>query len=236
MSSSLYFAAEFGPDENGITRGFLNGVTYVNQIVPTLYSVLSAPAQYLNNPAIYGTGSNPYILPYGSIIELQITNHDDRGHPFHLHGHNFQVLSRSDNGNLWPGLADTPAIPMRRDTLVVYPQGTATIRFRSDNPGVQLFHCHTEWHVVSGMIATFIEAPTELVAQKPYIPASHRAVCDNHGISRSGNAAGNKNNWLNLTGANTEAPTDNWGLVLFSFLSFYACLCASMTTSSLTDS
>ena len=65
--------------------------------------------------------------------------------------------------------------------------------------------------MVSGMMATFIEAPQELVAQNPYIPGSHRAVCDKYGISRNGNAAGNSNNWLDLTGANTEAPTSNWG-------------------------
>ncbi len=68
---------------------------------------------------------------------------------------------------LRPGLWDTPAILVKRDVLTVYGQGTATIRFRADNPGIQLFHCHTgvarrqrhDW-------VTFIEAPTELVAQK----------------------------------------------------------------------
>lgn len=204
-------SADFGPDENGITRGYLNGVTYVNQKVPTLYTVLTAPAQYQNDPTIYGTGSNPYILPYGSIVEIDISNHDDRAHPFHLHGHAFQVIYRSDAGDLFPGLQDTPSIPMKRDVITVYGQGTATIRFVADNPGIQLFHCHTEWHLVSGMMATFIEAPTELVAQKPYIPASHRTVCDNYNIPRKGNAAGNSKNWLDLTGANTNAPLSNWG-------------------------
>jgi iron transport multicopper oxidase len=100
---------------------------------------------------------------------------------------------------------------MKRDTVVVYPDGTATIRFVADNPGIQLFHCHTEWHVIGGLTATFIEAPAQLVAQKPYIPASHRVVCDNYGIPRKGNAAGNSVNWLDLTGANTQAPASNWG-------------------------
>jgi iron transport multicopper oxidase len=207
----IYIAADFNVDENGITRGYLNGVTYVSQIVPTLYTLLSAPAQYQTNLTIYGTGSNPYILSFGSIIEVQITNHDDRAHPFHLHGHAFQVVYRSDGGSLFPGLYNTPTLPMKRDVVTVYANSAATIRFVADNPGIQLFHCHTEWHVVSGMIATFIEAPTELVAQKPYIPVSHRSVCDNYGISRQGNAAGNMNNWLDLTGANVDAPTDNWG-------------------------
>jgi iron transport multicopper oxidase len=204
-------AADFGVDSNGITRGYLNGISWVPQKVPTLYTALTAPAQHLINPTIYGTYSNPVILPYGSVIEIDITNHDDRAHPFHLHGHVFQVIYRSDGGYLFPGMDDTPAQPMQRDTLVVYPQGTATIRFVANNPGIQLFHCHTEWHVVAGMTATFIEAPDQLVAQKPYIPASHRAMCDDYGIPRKGNAAGNSNSWLDLTGANTDTPINNWG-------------------------
>jgi iron transport multicopper oxidase len=191
----------------------LNGNAYVNPLVPTLYTALSAPAEYLNDTTIYGTGVNPYLLPYGAIVEIQVDNHDDRAHPFHLHGHHFQVIYRGGGGTLFPGLeSDTPpAIPLRRDTIVVYPDNTVTIRFVADNPGIQLFHCHTEWHVVGGMTATFIEAPTELIAQKLYIPASHRDICDKYGILRKGNAAGNSVDWLNLTGAPTQAPVSNWG-------------------------
>jgi len=100
---------------------------------------------------------------------------------------------------------------MRRDTVVVYGGGSAILRFKADNPGINLFHCHTEWHVESGLTATFIEAPAELQASKPYIPVSHRNVCDRFGILRKGNAAGNGKNWLNMTGANTVPPTNYWG-------------------------
>lgn len=34
------------------------------------------------------------------------------------------------------------ANPMRRDTIAVPPGGSATIRFRADNPGAWLLHCH----------------------------------------------------------------------------------------------
>ncbi len=46
---------------------------------------------------------------------------------------------------------------MRRDTLLVRPNGHIVLRFKSDNPGVWLFHCHIEWHVDSGLIMTFVE-------------------------------------------------------------------------------
>jgi iron transport multicopper oxidase len=90
---------------------------------------------------------------------------------------------------------------MRRDTVSVQPNGHAVLRFRSDNPGVWLFHCHIEWHVASGLIATFIEAPLEL--QKTLsIPDAHYDLCSrNHPpINVSGNAAGNRIDYLNLKG------------------------------------
>jgi iron transport multicopper oxidase len=188
-----------------------NGQTYVSQKVPTLYTAMTAPANVLFNPTIYGSTCNPFILPYGAVVEISINNHDDRAHPFHLHGHNFQVVSRSDGGPNFPGLYATPAVPMRRDTVVVYAQSAATIRFVADNPGIQLFHCHTEWHVEGGLTATFIEAPDQIQAQSLYIPLSHRAVCDNYGILRKGNAAGNSKNWLDMTGANTSPKYPDWG-------------------------
>ncbi|KAH8892238.1 hypothetical protein GQ53DRAFT_864098 [Thozetella sp. PMI_491] len=210
-TQTIYLTASFCPNANGSTRGLFNGVTYVPQMVPTLYTALTAPANVATNPQIYGTGSNPFVLPYGAIIEIDLNNHDGRTHPFHLHGHNFQVINRASGGPNFPGLYSAPAIPMHRDTLVVYAQGSAVIRFRADNPGINLLHCHTEWHVEGGLTVTFIEAPAELQAMKPYIPISHRDVCDKHGISRKGNAAGNTNNWLDLTGANTNPAPQQWG-------------------------
>ena len=206
--------ASFGPDSRGATRAYFNGITYVPQKVPTLYTALTAPDAVLNDAKIYGRGANPFVLPFGAIVEITVDNHDSRAHPFHLHGHNFQVVSRASGGRNFPGHNAPAPFPMRRDTVVVYAEASATIRFRADNPGIQLFHCHTEWHVEAGLTVTFIEAPTQLVAQKPYIPTSHRSVCDAQGISRKGNAAGNSKNWLDLTGANVEPEADNWGALI----------------------
>jgi iron transport multicopper oxidase len=38
---------------------------------------------------------------------------------------------------------------MQRDVLMVRPQGHFVIRFRSDNPGVWLFHCKLLLRVLS---------------------------------------------------------------------------------------
>ena len=211
-SSSIPIAADFNADSNLIPHALLNGNAYIAPKVPTLYTLLGAPSEYLLNSSIYGA-VNPTFLPFGAIIELQITNHGDRAHPFHLHGHTFQIIFRGSDGPLFPGLEGStpPATPLRRDTLVVYKDNTATIRFVADNPGIQLFHCHTEWHVIGGMTVTFIEAPEELLKQNLYIPASHRQACDKQGIPMVGNAGGDAVDWGNFTGVPMLAPTSNWG-------------------------
>jgi iron transport multicopper oxidase len=63
----------------------------------------------------------------------------------HLHGHVFQVVYRSeeDAGEYNDSMQlDFPANPMRRDTIQVKPNGFVILRFRADNPGIWLFHCH----------------------------------------------------------------------------------------------
>jgi iron transport multicopper oxidase len=94
---------------------------------------------------------------------------------------------------------------MRRDVLLVRPNGHIVLRFRSDNPGVWLFHCHIEWHVDSGLIATFISSPAILQQQLAgKIPTDHFSACKSLDppMPFSGNAAGNTQNLRDLTGQN----------------------------------
>jgi iron transport multicopper oxidase len=181
--------------------------------VPTFFTALTAPAAYRNNSQIYGQ-VNAQVLQYGQVVEIDLNNHDERAHPFHLHGHQFQIINRAGNEPQWPGLYDIPAAPMRRDVVVVYPGVGVTLRFIADNPGVWLFHCHTEFHVEGGMTATFIEAPDVMVASTPRIPTSHKSVCDAQGILRKGNAGGNYKNWLDLSNANTEPSPTYFGALI----------------------
>jgi len=90
---------------------------------------------------------------------------------------------------------------MRRDTFVLHPLGYIVLRFQANNPGIWLFHCHIEWHVDQGLIATMVEAPLEL--QKTLtIPQNHFDACNVSNIPISGNAAANTKDFLDLTGAN----------------------------------
>lgn len=159
------------------------------------------------NSAIYGEYSHPFVLEKGQVVQIVVNNNDVGKHPFHLHGHNFQAIWRSDEdaGNFIPTPdPDYPETPMRRDTFTVHPKGNVVLRFRADNPGVWLFHCHIEWHVDSGLIVTMVEAPLEL--QKTLvIPTDHIAACEIAGTPYTGNAAGNKDNLFDLSGQN-EPP------------------------------
>ncbi|KAI2791087.1 hypothetical protein POX_c03942 [Penicillium oxalicum] len=38
-----------------------------------------------------------------------------------------------------------------RDTVLIPSRGYAVLRFRADNPGIWLFHCHILWHLATGM-------------------------------------------------------------------------------------
>lgn len=79
-------------------------------------------------------------------------------HPMHLHGHSFYVVGwgfgnfnrRKDP--LRYNLVDPPL----QQTIAVPKNGWTAIRFKADNPGVWLMHCHLERHISWGMEAVFI--------------------------------------------------------------------------------
>jgi iron transport multicopper oxidase len=135
---------------DGANYAMFNDETYVVPKVPTLYSALSL-GEAATNPAVYGVNSNAFMLEKGQVVDIIVNNNDPGKHPLHLHGHNFQVISRSDDdagyflGNVTED--SFPNTPMRRDVILVRPAGYVVIRFVADNPGIWLFHCHIEWLV-----------------------------------------------------------------------------------------
>ena len=149
------------------------------------------------------------MLKRNDVVEIVLNSNDPGKHPFHLHGHAFQVVARGDeeagvyNGTDGLGSVPPPEMPMRRDTLMVNPNSYFVIRFRADNPGVWLFHCHIEWHVVSGLMATFIEAPLD-VQRDLKVPEDHLKACAAAGTPTAGNAAGNTLDYSDLKGANVS--------------------------------
>ncbi|KAI5780218.1 Cupredoxin [Peziza echinospora] len=192
---------------DGANYAFFNDITYVRPKVPSLYTALTTGLD-AENPIVYGVNANAFVLKHLEVVEIIVNNMDPGKHPFHLHGHHFQVVHRSavDAGNYDPTSPDNPTmptIPMRRDVVLAPPSGNVVLRFRADNPGMWLFHCHLEWHLASGLVATIVESP--LLLQGNYtVPEDHKAACKAKNIPMEGNAAGNTKNHFDLAGANVS--------------------------------
>lgn len=128
-----------------VNHGTFNGFAYVlipsrsvyeAPIVPSLFTALSTGSNATNH-STYGPWAQSTILPNFKGVQVILFNHDKEGsHPFHLHGHNFQVLAR---GTLSPprfnfdysilAKLDLQTNPMRRDTIVLPKRGYVVLRF-----------------------------------------------------------------------------------------------------------
>lgn len=116
-------------------RAVINDHTYLEQKVPTLYTALSVGSD-AQNPLVYGVNSNPFVVKYNEIVEIRLNNLDTGGHPFHLHGHQVQVVARSaaGGGSFDGNSGSFPKVPMRRDTVSVKKGGYLVLRYKADNP------------------------------------------------------------------------------------------------------
>ncbi|CAK9828077.1 Oxidoreductase OpS5 [Anthophora retusa] len=88
-------------------------------------------------------------------------------HPFHIHGYEFRVFSVgqfNDNRNISKEDIDeviqkhTQRLqnggyknPPAKDTVKIPTGGYTIVRFKADNPGWWLLHCHFSWHHITGM-------------------------------------------------------------------------------------
>ncbi|ROV93786.1 hypothetical protein VSDG_07021 [Cytospora chrysosperma] len=198
LSKTITLDFAFCFDKNSIPRACFNGQPYVPQLVPSLYTAATT-GQENDNPVVYG-GANAYIAPSGQVIDIVINNLDNSIHPFHLHGHQFQVLKRpaAGAGKFSGSTAGFASHPATKDTVHVNGNSYAVLRFEADNPGVWLFHCHIEWHVEMGLTATIVEAPEKLRGRK--FPGDHIDMCKVQGLLYEGNAAGNTENYTDTAG------------------------------------
>ncbi|CAH0023446.1 unnamed protein product [Clonostachys rhizophaga] len=197
---------------DGYNYAFFDNITYTAPKVPTLYTVMSS-GNLSTDPTIYGDNTNPHVFKQNDVVQVIVNNADSGAHPFHLHGHVFQVIARQPSYGLdFYNLADVDPVPFnannhtaflstppRRDTVVLPPGGYMVLRFVADNPGVWLFHCHIDWHMDSGLAMLFISAPDK-IQETLKIPDQHYDVCRAAGVPFEGNAAGNTQNFLDLDG------------------------------------
>jgi iron transport multicopper oxidase len=135
---SIDMNADFSNDEHGINRGHFNDISFHNPEEPTLLTV-SRSHEPMSLGQYEPQKTNAHILGYNQMVQVVIRNFDSGEHPFHLHGHVFQIIKKGKGkfeGD-WDSLNDIEN-PMRRDTICVEPNGYVILRFRADNPGIQL--------------------------------------------------------------------------------------------------
>jgi FtsP/CotA-like multicopper oxidase with cupredoxin domain len=74
----------------------------------------------------------------GDIVQWDVMAMGSEFHTFHVHGHR------------WLGPGGVP-----RDTVTVGPAESFQIRWREEDPGTWLYHCHVEDHMMRGMIGIY---------------------------------------------------------------------------------
>ncbi|PBK95999.1 Cu-oxidase-domain-containing protein [Armillaria gallica] len=128
----------------------VNGAHFVPPTTPVLLQILSG-AQSASDLLPQGS---VFPLPSNSTIEISMPGGIvGGGHPFHLHGHTFDVV-RSAGSTVY-----NYENPVRRDVVNIGVTGdNVTIRFTTDNPGPWFLHCHIDWHLEAGLAVIFAEA------------------------------------------------------------------------------
>ncbi|GCF01582.1 ferroxidase fet3 [Zygosaccharomyces mellis] len=229
---------------DGIKYAFFNNVSYVDPKVPTLTTALTS-GKLANDPRIYGDNINAYVFEKDEIVEIVLNNYDTGKHPFHLHGHNFQLVQKSpafheDENfpeedqdkmtvpyNESAPLMDFPLHPVTRDTVLLEPNGHLVLRFKANNPGIWYFHCHVDWHLVQGLAAVFIEDPITL-QEREKLGLDYRKICKAAGIKNEGNAAGNSKDWFDLEGLPRQPAPLPRGFTAKGYVAFIVCTLAAL--------
>ncbi|KAL9171919.1 hypothetical protein ABFS82_03G011900 [Erythranthe guttata] len=127
-------------------------------------------------------GTEVRVLEYNSTVEIvfQGTNTvSGIDHPMHLHGQSFYVVGWGfgnfdkdvDPQNY--NLVDPPL----QNTIAVPRNGWSAIRFKANNPGVWLMHCHLERHISWGMEMVFITKNGKTQDSKMLPPPSDFPKC-----------------------------------------------------------
>ncbi|KAF9483026.1 laccase [Pholiota conissans] len=140
-------------------RFTVNNATFIPPSVPVLLQILSGAktAQELLPPG------SVYVLPHNKVIEISMPGGAVGGpHPVHLHGHTFSVV-RSAGSTVY-----NYANPVQRDVVSIGVAGdNTTIRFKTDNSGPWIMHCHIDWHLDLGFAVVMAEDVPTIAKENP---------------------------------------------------------------------
>lgn len=230
---------------DGVNYAFFNNITYVQPTIPILTTVLTS-GKLATDPRIYSDNTNAFILEKDEIIEIVLNNYDTGRHPFHIHGHNFQVVQKSlpfnETFDMNSGIAQEeltvpyneshplmpyPETPILRDTVILEPNGHVVLRFKADNPGVWLFHCHVDWHLQQGLAAVMIEDPFAIQVGEQ-LGDNYKEICDAANMVNVGNSAGHSDDWFNLDGLPRQPKPLPNGFIFKGYCAFFVCTCVAL--------
>ncbi len=109
------------------------------------------------------------LIKKGEHVRVIFHNNTMMEHPLHLHGHFFRLLNGSS-------MDEAPL----KHTFNLLPMQTDTIDFAADEQKDWFFHCHTLYHMLSGMARVFHYENTLPEVQKQN-PADYRKFLNEHG-------------------------------------------------------
>ncbi|XP_058465687.1 uncharacterized protein LOC131439093 [Malaya genurostris] len=179
----------------------IDEISYVSPPSPMLSQIEDIPPEQFcngdNRPPDCGPNcmcTHTIDIPLNAIVEVVLVDEvqqDNLSHPFHLHGHYFSVIGmgRSPDTTVKKinlrhaldldrrGLLNRQFnLPPLKDTIAVPNNGYVVLRFRANNPGYWLFHCHFQFHIVIGMnLVIHIGTQADLPPVPPNFPR-----CGNH--------------------------------------------------------
>jgi iron transport multicopper oxidase len=166
VDSDLYLQLAFS---GGLFE--INGVSFVPPTVPVLLQIISGTttaAELLPSGSIYP-------LPLNSTVQISFNTAAVAAiggpHPFHLHGHNFDVVRSAGSTEY------NYVNPPRRDVVSTgAATDNVTIRFTTDNAGPWFLHCHIDWHLEAGFAIVFAEDTADVTADNP-VPEAWSSLC-----------------------------------------------------------
>ncbi len=124
------------------------GAPALKRVVNFSENMADPAAMFLINGKKFDMNRVDFSGKVGQIEEWDIVSQAHMDHPFHLHGTQFQVQARTEDG-VW----QTEPFLAWRDVVNIPAGETVRLRFVQGMPGLRMFHCHILEHEDAGMMA-----------------------------------------------------------------------------------
>ncbi|CAF0992815.1 unnamed protein product [Didymodactylos carnosus] len=159
----------------------VNGITFEHPKEPLLQAnFLDGTDRYAVADSRQGRVGNvheTYIeyFEFGQVYEIVMINEDPQQHPWHLHGYTVDFVAAEkleagtdcngistgvdmktfDYDSVLPSLNSSAPVVTVGDSWNLPRNSYVAFRFKADNPGPWLLHCHMDWHIAPGLALVF---------------------------------------------------------------------------------